>query len=80
MRSGNLKLAYRFEFIENEGGMRRAEIELGSKVLAGPVLVMFAVSPEARGANIVNKAFVGAPDLGPVLAVAQRQLPLGVFG
>jgi hypothetical protein len=47
------------------------------EVLAGPVLVVKAVSPQAAFGHIVDRAFVGYPDLGLVLAVAQGELGAG---
>ena len=57
------------EFSEDLRGMGRFT-EFGGEVLSGPMLIMLAVAPQARGRDIVNKALKGDPYFGFILTVA----------
>jgi hypothetical protein len=64
-----LELAYNLKFEKYTFGMRRIP-KLVGKILAGPMLVMHAVSPESGGSEVIDDALVGTPNLIFVLAIA----------
>jgi hypothetical protein len=66
------------EFIKNELCMGSV-CQLIGQVLTGPMLVMFAVSPQPRASYIVDNAAQRDPDFRPVLTISQGQLGLGIF-
>lgn len=58
----------------------RGIFELVSQILARPVFIMFAVSPESGRSNIVNNTPEGHPDLGFILPVPEGELGTGDHG
>ena len=61
------------KFIKNLLGVGRIR-QLGCQVLSGPMLIMLAVSPQSRSANVVYQMFVSHPNFRLVLPVTQGQL------
>lgn len=48
------------------------------EVLPRPVLVVFAIAPEAGGRDVIDQACIGYPYLFPVLTIAEGELCAGI--
>ncbi|GAB3778706.1 hypothetical protein GCM10028818_28130 [Spirosoma horti] len=49
----------------------RSVTEFVGEVLAGPMLIMFAIPPEPGSRQVINDAVISAPDFVTILAITQ---------